>query len=255
MADGRVSDAVGWVVKYDATPPERDLVLAAEADAEWAVDDEESHWLRFRSLDQEGFTRLSREAFRLDESERLFASQDKVPFGSLPQLEWRRLRANIESRLPVAGYPEQIAHEQSRIEKLALCLVSAHQSTRRSPLPVTAMTVSLRELLAWVEGASAKRLARLRWAMRDSTALVMGETLPPVAGDYFFQVDRLLIPAGMWWSPELPAAAVIRLMDGQVERPEILHVWHRDQTVQHVDEESFATLSRAALRAAVNESS
>ncbi|MEL6109735.1 MAG: hypothetical protein AAFU85_27305 [Planctomycetota bacterium] len=261
MADARMSPIVGWIVTYESDPPERDLVLAAEAQAEWAVDEDHSHWLRFSDRDAESFARLSRESFRVDEFGRLFSGDERVPFGVLPKLQWRPVQEVIDAKLPVAGYPEQVAHKSvgngavgdcgTRIEKFPLRLVPAHQSTQRSPLPVAAISVTLQGLSTWVEGAAARRLARLRWVVRDSTALVMGESLPPVAGDYFVRVDRLLIPAGMWWTPELPAVSVVRLMDGRPTRAETLHVWQRDQSVQHVKEDSFATLSRAALRASL----
>ena len=244
-----------WVVRYDSPPPERDLFLAAENNADWAEGEDGQHWLRFTPDESAFLAHLSREAFRVDKAGVLFRPHASLPVGHLPKLQWRPFVEQLQINLPIARFPEQIQHENVASPAFPLKLVSASQTPHRSPLPPAAILTSLDRLLAWADTAPQRRLSQLRWLCRGQDAFVAGASLPPVSGDYFSQQDRLFLPAGTWWAPDLNVQSLVRLLDQRVHAATShVHLWMRDNSIESIHEDKFVTLSRASLRTAIAES-
>ncbi|MEO1527019.1 MAG: hypothetical protein AAFX06_16390 [Planctomycetota bacterium] len=242
-----------FVIRYATAPPPNDLVEATRGGADWATDESGAHWIRLREPNV--IAKLSGEALRVDEQGRLFRFRSTIPNSQLPTLDWTPLGNELATELPLASFPEQIQHRPIDLAPIELELIAAHQSAHGSPRPAAAVLSTLDELLFWTERAAASRLSRLQWIMLADQALIQGDKLPPIRGEYFSRLERLMIPAGKWWTPDVPVGALLRLFDGDSATSEsLLHVWLHDGSLASIPEQEFATLSRASLRTTIRNS-
>ncbi|HWE40627.1 MAG TPA: hypothetical protein VG406_29040 [Isosphaeraceae bacterium] len=115
------------------------------------------------------------------------------------------------------------------------------------PRPSTALACPLAALWAWAEWQPSSRLARLRAAVADGVALVVGRPLPAVADGRRYWGDRVLAPIGSRPEPGLPSAALLRILgvgDDAI-------VFLEEDGAEVVPLGSFGRLTRAGLRLAL----
>lgn len=151
-------------------------------------------------------------------------------------LDWKRLDDVLSIELPAA----RIAGRLTTIEKREVRLMRGGEPTQ----PAGAI-IALETLAEWVDRSSELRLRRLRWAVRGRHALVLGEPLPPVDASYLVAIDRVLIPAGTCWTPNLSPDQLRRVFS--VGQGQWL-VWWNDSDWSVLDDDVFAALRRAAVR-------
>lgn len=251
-----------WVLRDDAPSLYLDRFVDDRFEPKIALPGNGTCWLRFCATESEArqiIAYSTATAYRLTSADELIRFGQNIPSAKLPELDWLPLAKQIQRKLPAAIYPDSIRETQQRQSDhagteiaLQLELIPASQSTHRAPLPAEAILVQTRELCDWVDLASTTRLSQLAWVQVGEAALLIGRPIPPIAGKYFAKVGRVLVPAGKWWSPDLPISLVQRILDGCVECSQPLtHLWQADQTVLSIPSDQFETLTRAAVRACV----
>ncbi len=122
-----------------------------------------------------------------------------IPFGRtlpervLPALPWQ----SLSSVLPVL--PAAVRSTEYFFELLPFSLVASVEEVAS-----VAMTLSLDHFAAWAETAGAPRLNILSFAISNGgESLVVGNPLPPLVGQSYYQQGRLLIPCGWALPPHI----------------------------------------------------
>jgi hypothetical protein len=121
----------------------------------------------------------------------LFPEGGSVPTGSLPtSLKWQAVGDWVTPEPPPSVMPPLKAPEPA----WSLELVKATQEQA-----VVALLVKADAWFDYVETAPKARLDALSFALSDDKrALIIGQPLPPLPGQLYWQVEQLLLPAG--WS-------------------------------------------------------
>ena len=169
---------------------------------------------------------------------------EHVPAARLPAgLDWQPIAEVVRVTLPAPA----MGSRTEITERPALRLVSGGK-----PQAANGLKLPLSRLAAWTENAPAVRMRALRWLVRDDEAFVVGQPLPPIAGQLFVQRETVWIPASQTWQPALPAATILRAFCQAAHRdPEQAGViWETNACWSIVDDRDWAALSRAAVRAA-----
>jgi hypothetical protein len=113
------------------------------------------------------------------------------------------------------------------------------------PRPVTAMTCHMSVLTRWADSALAADLAAVRAARCANRVMLLGERLPPIAGERFWGT-RVLVPVGLRPEPDLPPG-VLRTACA-IAADELLVL---DATsAEAIPDNAFEPLTRAAIRLA-----
>jgi hypothetical protein len=113
------------------------------------------------------------------------------------------------------------------------------------PRPVTAMTCHMSVLSRWADSAPAANLAEVRATRCAVRVVLLGERLPPIAGERFWGA-RVLAPVGFRPEPDLPPD-VLRAACA-VAADELLVL---DATgVEAIPDAAFEPLTRAGIRLA-----
>jgi hypothetical protein len=113
------------------------------------------------------------------------------------------------------------------------------------PRPATAMTCDVSVLSRWADSAPAANLAAVRAARCADRVMLLGERLPPIAGERFWGA-RVLAPVGFRPEPDLPPD-VLRAACA-VAADELLVL---DATgVEAIPDAAFEPLTRAGIRLA-----
>lgn len=151
---------------------------------------------------------------------------------------WQPLIEGIAVELPRAGYAT------GAVPPLTIRLVRSLRQ-QRSTLLITIAD-------SWLEFAASApkvRLDRLTFAIsEDSRVLVLGEPLPPLPGQQFWDVDGNLIPIGWMCSPNLDGQT-LSLALGR-DRNEYL-LFSEDGSVESIPMSSFVPATRAAVRSSL----
>lgn len=152
-----------------------------------------------------------------------------------PDLSWEQLDRVLRVELPPAGFAGQLDPQPQSLQ-LARCLVE-HECS--------AVIVSMLDLLDWVNTASVVRLGRLRWACRGNQALVVGSPMPPIQAKYFYETNRVLIPAGFSVYPALPPVEVRAVF--QVADNDWL-IWETQDHWTTIADDLLIQMRRASVR-------
>ncbi len=237
-----MGDAMTIVIQVDRQAAPSQLVKLTGVGAQIAEESCGQLWLRIDVADPDVAVRTDCVAGRryVLQDDWLIQHGRQVASHRLDSnLVWRRL----DDVLPIQLPPASMAGSVSSVQKMELRLVRGGQ-----PMPPAAAIISLPRLKEWASGASELRLRRLRWAMRENEAIVVGSPLPPVEATYLVAMDSVLIPAGWRWSPAISASdlcGVFGVAGGQWLVWQANHVW------SIVADDVLVTMRRASVRQAL----
>jgi hypothetical protein len=126
------------------------------------------------------------EAYRLDAQDRLFPTDRQTPTGLLPLLSWQSIREFMPLEVPTAALPAR------QVPRYSIRLVASARAE-----PGAALLTTLTAWHDYVSAAPEIRLAGLRFAVSArQQVLVVGQPLPPMAGQEYWLQHNLLLPAG-----------------------------------------------------------
>lgn len=222
----------------DASPAVLAGLLGANAQVAQGIDGR--WWLRIRNADTATLTRLQSVPGRrmIDRGDQwLVRPGEKIASARVDaDCEWKRLEDVLRIEMPTAW----MAGRLSESTKTDLRL-------RRGGEPTTpsAAIITSEQLGRWAESASEVRLRRLRWLVDDRQALVLGDPLPSVEARLMVSDQRVLVPAGMSWFPQVSAAQVRSLFGVRADQ---WIVWEHDRC-SVVDDDQFHSMRRSAIRA------
>lgn len=170
---------------------------------------------------------------------RLVQPGKRVPDLDLPELSWQSVQDVVSFRLP----PIQVAARIANDQKLSLQLIRGGMVTA-----CKALLTDVQALACWIQTAPETRIRTLRWVCTSkpqSRCIILGEKLPPVDGIPFIAQQRILIPAGYCWQPAVSVADVRQVFNLSANQ---WLLWESDQSHSTIDDDAFATLSRASVR-------
>jgi MoxR-vWA-beta-propeller ternary system domain bpX2 len=226
------------IVKLDRQPIPSTLGRLLHGDVQVAVTDS-AIWLQIKAEDvlTQGLARgLPGNHFWLEDALWLIAVGQKVASERLPQLDWQELRDVLELQMPLAALPGRMRSSQP--SQLELRPGGAER-------PCHAGLFEYEVLDAWIRAAAATRLSRLSVSLSDHWVLVMGSPLPPLPCKYFWQEDRVLIPAGKLWYPSISASQLLEHF--QVANNDLL-LWVDEQEWTTISPDCIKPLQRSAWR-------
>jgi hypothetical protein len=113
------------------------------------------------------------------------------------------------------------------------------------PRPVTAMTCHMGVLSRWADSAPAANLAAVRAARCDDRVMLLGERLPPIAGERFWGA-RVLVPVGFRPEPDLPPDVLRAACAVAADELLVLDATGADA----IPDAAFEPLTRAGIRLA-----
>ncbi|MCB1094558.1 MAG: hypothetical protein KDN22_03165 [Verrucomicrobiae bacterium] len=229
-----------WAVELSAADGEsaRALRLAPGIEARF-TEDRSRLWLRGADLDVDSF-RLVRKLpclrrFTLLEDGRGIIEGKTVPSITLSGSGWVPLR-HLSPLLPPTARPCGTAASTAQIR-----LTPGVSEARAEVLCLPFQT--------WFEyaiAAPAIRLAPLRFAVsEDGQAIIHGNPLPPLLGEFFTLNHSIATPAG--WSLTPPVAPALLAERFQLNEGDIL-LFHTDETCELIDASGLAQASRSAVR-------
>lgn len=170
---------------------------------------------------------------------KLFCDGQRVPVRPVPECDWITSLEWFHIELPRAAVARRFDDSQRRPLRLV------RGGTEQPPW---ALLTTAGELESWVATAADAFLKPLTWAVDNSDAsrcLVVGPALPPVRGQYFTNLERILLPAGYCWQPSV-GADVIRHVFAVPDDAWLL--WENDQSHTCIDDAAFVPLSRGSVR-------
>ncbi len=202
----------------------------------------DSFWLQGSSLskdlEQQLLCLAGAERFETLGDRQLVPAHCLVPTAMLPAGPWIKIRDWLTMVKPTPGFAG-ITQDRS-----PLLLVRGSLE-----YPNTGLLTTLRCFAEYTETAPAIRLAGCRFvADENSRVFIMGDPLPALPGTYFYQRERLWLPAGWTWSPALEPALVQQVL--KLAPSEHL-LWETSLQAQRFDEAYFVTATRAAVRTTV----
>lgn len=203
-----------------------------------AAEDASGIWLRGIDADRvppaiESLPALHR--YIMDESLKLFPLHKATPVGLLPTLTWQALVSFLPLSLPASSLPG------SKVKPHTPLLVP----TDIAKAPAALLTTRA-HWIAYVANAPAVRLGRLQFAVSQTgSVLVMGDPLPPIPGEEFWQQKNLLIPAGYDFDP--PMAGVLA-SDVLYREKDCFLLFGKDGGWQRVSSAYMIPVNRSTVR-------
>ena len=174
-------------------------------------------------------------AYLLDAQNRLFPSGRATPTAQLPALSWLPIAAFVLLALPTAALPGQ------GVPTYHVRLVPA-----RHAAPGIGLLTTLAHWHKYADTAPEIRLQALRFAAAaDGRVLLLGNPLPPLPGQEFWQQGSLLLPAGF----DFEAALVGELLAQQLPvAPGELLLFAADGRWERLVPADFLPATRGAVR-------
>jgi hypothetical protein len=174
-------------------------------------------------------------AYRLDQQQRMFATNAVTPSALLPQLDWKPLKVFIPVSLPVSAMPGKTN------ATVAVKLVVSSNEKKGD-----ALLTSLDTWKAYAETAPATRLARLRFAVSEKNeVLVIGHPLPALPGKEYWLSNNMLLPCGMDWELPLMSAIIGKQLN---PTNDAIILFDENANWQSITKTFFVTAKRSAVR-------
>ncbi|NBC06235.1 MAG: hypothetical protein GVY26_03475 [Bacteroidetes bacterium] len=172
----------------------------------------------------------------------LFPVGATVPEAHLPQsLQWKPLQVWLRVEAPRSVLPPL----ELPADKLPFRLVRSQEEKTAS-----ALLIEADRWLQYAETAPAVRLSKLRFALSEERqVLVTGTPLPAVPGRLFWQMERLLLPAG--WTLEYPLLAPL-LSRRMTKKPDDLVLIQLGGPWAGIPQAAFVDAQRATVRLSIN---
>lgn len=227
-----------WAVRLPLSAAAQLAMLRTTPGIELAIVGE-SFWLQGSSLSKE----LEQRFLCLAGAERFYVLGDRqlvpvqclIPTAMLPAGPWIKIRDWLTMVKPTPGFTGIVQ------DRVPLQLVRGSLE-----FPNTGLLTTLKCFAEYAETASALRLAGCRFvADEQGRVFIMGDPLPSLPGTYYYERERLWIPAGWTWSPALEPALVQQVL--KLAKSEHL-LWESSLLTQRFDEADFVTATRAAVR-------
>lgn len=161
-----------------------------------------------------------------------------LPSGYVPEGPWQAIVSWLQLSLPT----KQLAGRLSDLpaERVALRLVRSPASHRAKLL-----RTSLAEWARYAASAPRVRLERFTFAACADRAIVTGDPLPPIRGEWFHAEHGVAAPIGFTWRPAVDAIVVrqmLSLAEGDIG------LLHPEGTHQVIRGDSFVGATRSAAR-------
>lgn len=173
--------------------------------------------------------------YREDAQGLLFREGQATPSARLPQLNWMPLTAFIPVEMPTAALP---ARPPASYPVELMPTAEAQHGV--------ALKISLEQWQQYAEAAPAIRLEGLRFALSEAgEVLVMGEPLPPISGEEFWQRESILLPGG--YDFEWPIVGQLMEMRENAEGKNYL-VFDREGNWGKIEKRYFVPATRAGIR-------
>lgn len=173
--------------------------------------------------------------YREDEQGLLFREGQLTPSTHLPKLNWTPLTEYIPVELPTAALPAMAPN------KYAVKLIPLATAQNGVGLKIT-----LEKWQQYAETTPAIRLECLHFALSEmGEVMLLGEPLPPIPGEEFWQRGSVLLPAGY----DLEWPIVAELLNAR-ENGEGLYylVFDREGNWEKIGKECFVPATRAGIR-------
>lgn len=161
-----------------------------------------------------------------------------VAEASFPNVTWSPNSRCCELNLP----PTESSIPHLKHEPIAWQLVPGGLEQ-----PAFAALFEFDELEEWCGTTARNRIEALRACLVDDCVLVMGQPLPPLNCRYLYRRDRILLPLGTTWSPELDESWVCKSFDVS---PDQWLLWIESRHWSVIDDNWLQPLSRASVRLA-----
>jgi hypothetical protein len=165
---------------------------------------------------------------------------NRVPFGKMPEGEWRPLSDWILPAAGGAGWPGQFA---ARDDQPLVKFTLARHVAETTPSVLVLLATEWR---AWAESAPLVRLKPLCFAISsDGQALIRGAPFPPLAGRLFWEDEGVAAPNGWSWQPRVEAALIRKIFR---TTPQDLIVFKPESAPEIIQAAHFVRATRAAVR-------
>lgn len=202
-------------------------------------------WLQGNEDQPAAMLALRGQRYRVLDDGQLLAEGNRVPLGHLPGQDekWLPIDEWVTVEMPTAGWTA------TKVGRVAMRL-------KRSSIPAECSAI-LVEQQQWLDYADTVAAVRLKcWhfaAAADGRILVLGNPLPSLEGTRFVVTNRIALPAGFCWIPQVDAATVRRGFGD----PDGLILWQQgsdasdgDQ-VELIPDDAFVAATRSAIRMTV----
>ena len=172
----------------------------------------------------------------------LFPIGGLTPLSKLPNLRWQLLADFIPIELPKSALPAIV--EATTAARL---VVSEHQQKG------VALLTHFEEWHKYVENAPEIRLRRLQFAVsQKGQVLVMGDVLPPIRGQVFWQDEQILLPCGVAFEWAITARLLSKKYKLEKKAFLLFDMMPTRTLVetlpQRIDLDSFVDCTRSAVR-------
>jgi hypothetical protein len=177
------------------------------------------------------------ERFFLDEEERLFQEDSRIPNQFLPKLEWLEISTFVSIDLPISAFAGQT---RSTAELEFVPSNTVHASDL--------LLCRLSELKVWTENAPQIRIDQLRYAVSEGAeqqAFVHGSPLPNIPGKSFWACGKIYLPSGFTLKQGFLHDFLKAQCDPQGKGMVILR---SQSNFELILDEDFVQLSRSGIR-------
>lgn len=212
--------------------------LRKSVSVEVCDDDESLIWLRGprleESIHQELRSLLGCVVYRPFDDGQLVPSYSTIPHGYVPEGTWRPLRDWLKLSLPAKRFP-------------AACESLVPISLVRSACPQEPGLLSS-SLEVWTQYASRApqiRLESLQFAASHYRAIIVGEPLPQINGEYFYFQNGIAVPVGFAWTPALDAQVLRNALE--LEKDDIA-IFPAGGGCSRIRSNQFVGATRSAVR-------
>jgi hypothetical protein len=220
--------------------------------------DLQHYWLRYpadNELCRKVAATVPAEHFYSDSPNYLIRDGEYVASTYLPQLTWSSLKDFVQLKLPTASLAGRLQTKQIGVWELKRG--GREQAAEAALYDADA-------LAQWTKVAAKCRLSSLRfniarYVSREANAnlnqshtlvFVIGTPLPPVPCHFLCRFERIFIPAGFHWEPNLDSSLVEQSFG--IQNNQWL-LWTVDFGWSIISEKQCLPLSRASLRATLRE--
>lgn len=173
--------------------------------------------------------------FRIDEQNKLYAGNDLLASGRLPNPRWIPIREWLSFSPPPSKWPGH--HKED-----ARLTLAVSDNVREC----FGMLTTIEALSAFAESTLELRFQHLKFAMKtDKKIFIRGTPLPPIPGRRFQIIDDIAVPAGLCWTPAVDASTVRQAFGS----PEGTILWQESFHWELIPNDDFTAVTRSAVRA------
>ena len=234
-----------WVVRLSSVEAENQLAtLYGQIDAQVCAPDQRDGGLWLRGTGELPIALLAipqAAVFQLLPDGQLIPWGRRVPTAQVPGGPWQALTEWISVRPPLANLSgEPLAHVELRVCRSSQ---SIEHSLLRCPHE------QLRQYVLRTPELRSQHWEFVTTSAGDS--LCRGWPLPPLAGQFWYQVGRIALPVGWTWQPTVSPEVVFDLLchaNRQAKR-DGLFLLHPDGPTEVIEDEDWCRVSYAAVRA------